>query len=58
LRFARHLGPQSWVDGPCNGLVHIEFTAAVMIDYPYCGGSTVTPVPLQRSVDWMLGSSS
>lgn len=31
---------------------------AVMIDYPYCGGSTVTPVPLQRSVDWMLGSSN
>jgi hypothetical protein len=29
-----------------------------MIDYPYCGGSTVTPVPLQRSVDWMLGSNS
>jgi hypothetical protein len=31
---------------------------AAMIDYPYCGGSTVTPVPLQRSVDWMLGSNS
>ncbi len=31
---------------------------AVMIDYPYCGGSTVTPIPLQRSVDWMLGNSS
>jgi hypothetical protein len=31
---------------------------AIMIDYPYCGGSTVTPVPLQHAVDWMLGSSS
>jgi hypothetical protein len=31
---------------------------AAMIDYPYCGGSTVTAVPLQRSVDWMLGSNS
>jgi len=30
---------------------------AVMIDYPYCGGSTVTPVPLERSVTWMLGNS-
>ncbi len=30
---------------------------AVMIDYPYCGGSTVTPAPLQRSVNWMLGNS-
>ncbi len=30
---------------------------AVMIDYPYCGGSTVTPVPLQRSVNWMIGNS-
>jgi hypothetical protein len=31
---------------------------AAMIDYPYCGGSTVTPAPLQRSVDWMLGSNA
>jgi hypothetical protein len=30
---------------------------AVMIDYPYCGGSTVTPEPLQRSVNWMLGQT-
>jgi hypothetical protein len=29
-----------------------------MIDYPYCGGSTVTAEPLQRSVAWMLGSKS
>lgn len=28
---------------------------AAMIDYPYCGGSAVTPLPLQNSVNWMLG---
>lgn len=29
---------------------------AVMIDYPYCGGSAVTPLPLERSISWMLGN--
>ncbi len=29
---------------------------ALMIDYPYCGGSSVTPVALQHSINWMLGN--
>ena len=29
---------------------------AIMIDFPYCGGSSVTPVPLQHSINWMLGN--
>ena len=31
------------------------FWVAVRIDFPYCPGHPVTPVPIQRSIDWMLG---